>query len=57
MHLLGEALALAAPGGFIRIFVDEGAPMGHLLSEAAARGMMPDYIGTLLAVIEAEKPE
>ena len=22
------------PGGFIRIFVDEGTPMAHLLSEA-----------------------
>ena len=25
VQLLGEALALAEPGGFIRIFVDEGA--------------------------------
>ena len=44
MQLLGEALALAEPGGFIRIFVDEGFPMAQLLSEAAARGIMPDYI-------------
>jgi LuxR family maltose regulon positive regulatory protein len=54
VKLLGDALALAEPGGFIRIFVDEGMPMAHLLSEAAALGMMPDYIGKLLAAFEAE---
>jgi LuxR family maltose regulon positive regulatory protein len=52
---LAEALALAAPGGFIRIFVDEGPPMAQLLSEVAARGMMTDYVGTLLAAFEAEE--
>src|SRR5437773_6388653 len=54
-QVLGDALALAEPGGFIRIFVDEGIPMAQLLAEAAAHGMMPDYIGKLLAVFEAEK--
>jgi len=54
-QLLGDALALAEPGGFIRIFVDEGAPMVQLLREAASHGVMPDYIGKLLAVFEAEK--
>jgi len=52
VQLLAEALALAEPGGFIRIFVDEGAPMAHLLSEAAARGILPDYIAKLLAAFE-----
>ena len=52
VQLLGEALALAEPGGFIRIFVDEGAPMAHLLSEAAAEGIMPDYVARLLAAFE-----
>ena len=54
VQLLGEALALAEPGGFIRIFVDEGIPMARLLSEAAAHGIMPNYISRLLAVFEAE---
>jgi LuxR family maltose regulon positive regulatory protein len=49
VQLLAEALALAEPGGFIRIFVDEGLPMAHLLAEAAAHGLAPDYTGRLLA--------
>ena len=55
VHLVGDALALAEPGGFIRLFVDEGASMAHLLSEAAAQEIMPDYTSKLLAVLEAEK--
>ena len=55
VQLLGEALALAEPGGFIRLFVDEGEPMAQLLSEAASRGIMPDYVAKLLAAFEAEK--
>ncbi len=54
VQLLCDALALAEPGNFIRLFVDEGLPMAHLLSEAAALGSMPDYIGKLLAVFKAE---
>jgi LuxR family transcriptional regulator, maltose regulon positive regulatory protein len=57
VQVLGEALTIASPGRFIRLFVDEGLPMARLLSEAAARGMMPDYVGKLLAVFEADKPE
>ena len=52
---LADALALAEPGGFIRLFVDEGPPMAQLLSDAAARGMMPDYVSRLLAVFGVEK--
>ena len=55
VELLAEALALAEPGGFIRLFIDEGAPMAHLLSEAAAREVMPDYTRKLLAVFETER--
>jgi LuxR family maltose regulon positive regulatory protein len=56
MQVLDDALTLAEPGGFIRIFVDEGLPMAQLLSEATARGIMPDYMDKLLAVFEAERP-
>ena len=55
MQLLGDALALAEPSGFIRIFVDEGSPMVQLLSETTACGINPDYISKLLAVFEAGK--
>jgi LuxR family transcriptional regulator, maltose regulon positive regulatory protein len=51
---LERALALAEPEGYVRVFVDEGRPMAHLLSEAAAQGIMPDYTGKLLAAFRAE---
>jgi len=57
VQLLGDALTLSEPGGFIRIFIDEGLPMAQLLSEADAHGIMPDYIGILRAAFEAEKKE
>ncbi len=52
VQLLGEALALAEPGGFIRLFVDEGAPMLRLLFEAAHQRIMPDYVRKLLAAFQ-----
>ena len=55
LQRLGEALALAEPGGFIRLFVDEGAPMTNLLADAAAHGLLPDYARKLLAVLATER--
>lgn len=52
---LDEVLALAEPGGFIRLFLDEGAPMAELLSAAAARATMSAYAGTLLKAFAEEK--
>jgi LuxR family maltose regulon positive regulatory protein len=54
VNLLGEVLALAEPNGFIRLFVDEGAPMAELLSAAATQGIRPDYVKKLLAAFAAE---
>jgi LuxR family maltose regulon positive regulatory protein len=51
---LQQALTLAEPEGYIRLFLDEGPPMIQLLREAAARKIMPDYTGRLLAGFEAE---
>ena len=55
MQALHAALTVAEPEGFIRIFVDEGARMVPLLSEALARDILPAYTSKLLAALEAEK--
>ena len=52
---LEQALTLAEPGGYVRIFVDEGPPLGHLLYEAATRGIAPDYVGKILNIFLAEE--
>lgn len=51
VQLLGDALALAEPGGFIRLFVDEGEVM-RLLIEKQSRNRdhsLRDYADKLLA--------
>jgi LuxR family maltose regulon positive regulatory protein len=53
---LQRALTLAEPEGYVRTFVDEGQSMARLLREAATRGILPDYTGTLLAACGAEQP-
>jgi LuxR family maltose regulon positive regulatory protein len=55
LRALVQTMELAEGGGFIRLFLDEGAPMARLLSASAARGMMPAYTGRLLAAFAAEK--
>ena len=52
---LERALTVAEREGYVRIFVDEGPPMSQLLAKAAARGLMPEYTGKLLAAFEAEQ--
>ena len=55
-QLLDEALALAEPDGFIRLFVDEGAPMTRLLYEACSRGVHAAYVRQVLAAFPATEP-
>jgi LuxR family maltose regulon positive regulatory protein len=54
---LKRALAQAEPEGYVRMFVDEGIPMAQLLSEAANRGILPDYTGKLLTALKAEEQQ
>ena len=57
LSVLSKALRLAEPEGYIRSFVDEGAPMAALLSrlrqEQSATGPIP-YLDTLLAAFPLE---
>lgn len=50
-----DVLALAEPGGFIRTFADEGAPMARLISAAATHGRKSEYITKLLVALEASE--
>jgi LuxR family maltose regulon positive regulatory protein len=52
MIMLERALTLAEPGGFIRIFVDEGPPLARLLEQLHRRGVAGNYITEILAAFE-----
>jgi LuxR family maltose regulon positive regulatory protein len=54
MDALARALLLGEPEGYVRTFVDLGAPMGELLRGAAHRGIRTAYVGHLLARAPAE---
>jgi LuxR family maltose regulon positive regulatory protein len=53
MDALTDALELAEPEGYVRVFVNEGAPMAGLLEAAAAAGA--PYAGQLLQAFVAEE--
>ena len=52
LRSLQQALALAQPGGYIRIFLDEGAPMALLLAQLAPEN---EAARQLLAVLADEE--
>jgi LuxR family maltose regulon positive regulatory protein len=54
LQLLGDALALAEPGGYIRLFVDQGPPMERLLATASTQGIMPASTSRLLAAFPVQ---
>jgi len=66
MTALERALILAEPEGFVRIFIDEGPPMAHLLYEILSRAetlfpkISTTYVQHLLTAfpdIEVEQPK
>ncbi len=54
LPLLAQAVALAEPGGYVRTFVDEGAPLAYLLQQVKSRGLAsnPAYVDKLLAAFK-----
>ncbi len=56
---LGRALSLAAPEGYVRVFVNEGPPMEALLKAAVKRQIVADYANRLLSAFgaPARKPK
>src|ERR671915_687475 len=66
LNVMGRALTLAEPEGYVRIFVDEAPPMTELLSEvleAQQRGRLDSprripahYLRKLLAAIDRDTP-
>jgi LuxR family maltose regulon positive regulatory protein len=48
LGFLDRAVTLAEPEGYVRVFVDEGAPMTSLLRAAAKQGTRRDYVRRLL---------
>jgi LuxR family maltose regulon positive regulatory protein len=56
LGFLGEALTLAEPQGYVRLFVDEGQPMAELLNLAVSNNISPDYAGKLLTAFPGDVP-
>ncbi|MBN2389073.1 MAG: hypothetical protein JXR84_00020 [Anaerolineae bacterium] len=48
---LERVLSLAEPEGYVRTFIDEGAPMKELLRQAVTRGIAPQYVSRLLSAL------
>jgi len=53
---LKEAIILAEPEGYIRTFIDEGAPMKDLLSQVGSSRVTKDYVGKLLTLFDQDDP-
>jgi len=55
IEVLSESLALAEPGGYMRIYLEKGEPMLRLLRACLSRGISPSYVAKLLEGFD--KPE
>jgi LuxR family maltose regulon positive regulatory protein len=56
LSALEHVLSLAKPEGYVRTFVDEGAPMARLLRDALAEGIAPGYVSQLLTAVREVPP-
>ena len=55
LKALTEALTLAEPSGFIRIFVDLGPPMADLMKRLIKQNVAVGYIGRILAAFRDDE--
>ena len=55
MEKLYQALSLAEPGGFIRLFVDLGPRMADLLKQLIKQNVAVGYIGRILAAFNEDE--
>jgi LuxR family transcriptional regulator, maltose regulon positive regulatory protein len=53
---LEQALSLAEPEGYTRLFADLGLPLARLLQAAQARAVLPGYVDRLLAAFSHNLP-
>ena len=51
-YFLGQALSLAEPGNFLRVFVDQGSPMEHLLKIYSRKKEITPYIELILSAFQ-----
>jgi LuxR family maltose regulon positive regulatory protein len=54
LKVITQALKLGEPNGYIRTFLDEGAPMLELLSHALSRGIESEFVEVLLRAFNGE---
>jgi LuxR family maltose regulon positive regulatory protein len=54
---LEQALTLAEPQGYVRLFVDEGTIMLDLLRQAAKQDSAPYYVNRLIAAFDEMHPQ
>jgi LuxR family maltose regulon positive regulatory protein len=55
LRALGHAVELAAPGGYVRRFVDDGRSVAHLLP--LVRTVAPSFVDVLIAALAGEPTE
>jgi LuxR family maltose regulon positive regulatory protein len=52
LYFLGQALSMAEPGNFLRVFVDQGLPMEHLLKIYSRKNGINSYIEHILSAFQ-----
>jgi LuxR family transcriptional regulator, maltose regulon positive regulatory protein len=57
LAMLEQALHMAGPQGYIRLFLDEGEPLARLLHHAKAQGIGGEFASNLLAAFTSPENE